>query len=256
MASFIKDVSAYFTTWAKPSIELHHQATLQDSAIEHADCPICFDSLHKNSITVYTTSNGKRVCSHMFCQTCAERWGVTHTTCPLCRAEFSASQTYNFDHNNCFGLFDVDNSGTIDKKECTTALTVLLPYRESDIEKFVERHWHGWDTDQSNSIDEDEFGQIVHAIQTELKNVPATVPTLNSEEWFEYWDEDQSNSLDLNELTLALIHTFGLHGHENHRRDEFIKMIPLIVTFLDPNGDQIISKDEWPEFRANLLANL
>jgi hypothetical protein len=33
-------------------------------------------------------------------------------------------------------------------------------------------------------------------------------------------------------------------------------MIPLIVTFLDPNGDQIISKDEWPEFRANLLANL
>lgn len=253
---------ALFKTWTEPPIELpptelHHQATLQDSAIEHECCPICFESLHAKQITVYTTSDGKRVCPHMFCKVCAKQWGETATTCPMCRQAFSAFKTYNLEQNNCFGLFDVDNSRTIDKKECTIALKVLLPYQEPQIVRFIEEHWDSWDKDGNNSIDEREFEQIVFAIKSELKYVPAVVPILSSDEWFDHWDSDKSNSLDINELTFALIHTFGLEGHEKQRRrEEFIKMIPLIVAILDPDNDGIISKEEWPEFRDNLQANL
>ena len=74
---------------------------------------------------------------------------------------------------------------------------------------------------------------------------------------FEYWDADLSGSLDTQELTLALLHTFGLTGAARRAdREMFVENVGVIIMLLDPNQDGNVDRDEWPQFREAIQLNL
>lgn len=231
---------------------------LQNAAIEHADCPVCLEPLSNGPIAGFQrdmVGYSKRSCRHMVCADCAAK--LRTKNCPICRQKFESFRVYRFGIDNCFSLFDWDNSQTLDKAEVVHALNAVLPYNERALTEYVNEKWANWDADGDETISRREFKQLILAVQVELKNVPVEIPELDDDAWFTHWDADSSNSLDTAELTLALIHTLHLEGDANkERRDELVAMIPLVISILDPDGDRVINSDEWPEFRNNLKANL
>lgn len=227
---------------------------LQKAAIQHADCPVCLEPLSNGPIAGFLRDS-KRSCRHMVCTYCAAK--LIKNSCPMCRKEFDEFKSYQFGTDDCFSLFDWNNSQSLDKAEVVHALNAVLPYSEQALTNYVNKKWPNWDVDGDSTISLEEFDKFTEDVQAVLNNEPVEIPGLDDDAWFTHWDADSSNSLDTAELTLALIHTLHLEGDANKkRRDELVAMIPVVISILDPNGDRVINNAEWPQFRNNLKANL
>ena len=138
-----------------------------------AECSVCFDCLMDKPIACYLDNDNKRVCRHLICADCADKLhNVQKPQCPECRKEFKSYRTFsdfsvdNFDE--CFFMFDFDNSGTLDKTEVSYAIAVLTPYTDEACTKFVQEMWSDWDQDDDGSIDKEEFKTVLVALQSEL----------------------------------------------------------------------------------------
>ena len=73
----------------KPSYLKRHCATkkhkkfVDSMNVVPEECSICQEEIKKKK---------KLECNHSFCETCINRWLLSHNTCPCCRATVSHSQ--------------------------------------------------------------------------------------------------------------------------------------------------------------------
>lgn len=51
-------------------------------------CSICFDVIKRRKMATLHDKKGKRVCSHVYCNSCIKEWAKKNNTCPLCRENF------------------------------------------------------------------------------------------------------------------------------------------------------------------------
>lgn len=75
---------------------------------EDMQCPVCLDAITTDAVKL-------NQCEHVFHRSCIERWFNNHTTCPVCRTNYSEEQRAN------------NNSSPI-HNPMRRRINVILPY--------------------------------------------------------------------------------------------------------------------------------
>lgn len=121
-----------------------------------------------------------------------------------------------------FKALDVDNDGTIDRKEAMFTLKAMLPVdRDGDwLVAHFDALWERWDENRDGRISLEEFIQPeagllayvrAHCPTRSMTQPQAFIPsTTNMPQWFAYWDENGNGVLDQDELVRAVIRSFHL----------------------------------------------
>lgn len=70
--------------------------TPSESSLDDACCPICYEDINPSEDTVHCES----VCKNKFHRECINQWltHATHSTCPLCRSEWSSGEQTEREH--------------------------------------------------------------------------------------------------------------------------------------------------------------
>eukprot|EP00929_Paragymnodinium_shiwhaense_P118935 TRINITY_DN90832_c0_g1_i1.p1 TRINITY_DN90832_c0_g1~~TRINITY_DN90832_c0_g1_i1.p1 ORF type:complete len:682 (+),score=121.23 TRINITY_DN90832_c0_g1_i1:117-2162(+) len=108
--------------WQSPCLLLMEYAT---------ECPVCYDPLYTSRPSVLTSSDGRRICGHYFCFSCAQR---LPSGCPLCRAQAEVGNAKVCALPDVekrpwqwFAMVDVDRDGRLEQAEAVHALEAVLP---------------------------------------------------------------------------------------------------------------------------------
>lgn len=230
------------------------------TAVEYAECPICFEPLCQQACGAMYSRNGIRVCTHYFHLDCLT--SLRAQSCPLCRQEFSTVQPIPKVTENpeaWFRAMDANGDGELSYEEVLEGLRTSIPVDWQRIETDVDRLWNTWDPDRSGSISLAEFldrgtGLIEYlynqfprgehqAPPPLLLDGPDVVGWIEScTAFFEYWDLDRSGSLEQGEMTRALVKTFRLHqGYSGSVAEALENIWPIF----DLDGNGILSQEEF-----------
>jgi len=109
--------------WTSPRLLLMERA---------AECPVCYDPLWRSRPSVLTSADGRRICGHYFCLSCAQR---LQTGCAVCRAQSAdgepcrarALPAVEKRPWQWFAMVDVDCDGRLEQVEAVKALEAVLP---------------------------------------------------------------------------------------------------------------------------------
>ena len=63
------------------------QGTLPNKC-EKTQCSICLCEIKRRKLATLHDKKGKRICKHVYCNSCIKQWSKTANTCPQCRAPF------------------------------------------------------------------------------------------------------------------------------------------------------------------------
>lgn len=133
------------------------------------------------------------------------------------------------------------------------ALFSEMPVDARRLKRDVERLWAQWDRDRSGFLDHNECAALFQHVSREYRAgasgrgpSPALEPSNESREaFFMYWDEDSNGTLDKEEVTRALLKTFGLAAQGTTAVTEMREILENVWPLFDPNGDGVIERSEW-----------
>ena len=116
-------------------------------ALDHAECVICFDPLHSQTLGAMVTMDDKRAverrsCKHLVHLRCLEDWmRLGHNTCPVCRARFGRIVKVPHPDDDAIGWFnlvDVDGNGRLDKIEVLDIIQSQFPIEIAGVQKIID----------------------------------------------------------------------------------------------------------------------
>ena len=233
----------------------------------HAECPICFESLHKAPVGVFLDGRGKRVSQHFFNLEAARQWLSTgNGHCPLTRQPIASVlpvPDLRTDPEGWFRAVDVDGNGKLSRKEVVEALKAQLRVDNKALDAAIaDPHggfWRQWDKDGSGTIEKEELlapqGLAHYVRSTFLKRQDTLlIPDIKRDKnaWYAYWDEDGSGTLEKEEVVRALLKTLNLQSTPA-KVLEMRGTIDAIWPVFDPDGSNSIDKAEF--LAAEGLAN-
>ncbi|KAI9016678.1 hypothetical protein DFJ74DRAFT_239175 [Hyaloraphidium curvatum] len=243
----------------------------ENVAVEHAECLLCFDEMHKYPAAVFASAENRRTCPHFMHLTCAESLVTArHALCPACRRPFAKVRpvpAYDADPRGFFDAVDGDANGSLSKFEVVSVLKALLPIDYRALERDVDSFWTRWDTDSSGELSYEELcgpqGLLVYVRDKFRRSgdrpEPPPLNHNNLRAWFEYWDEDGSQELDKEEVVRALIKTFRL-STDLARVRETREMVDNIWGLFDHDGSGDVDINEFLQpdegLGDTILANL
>ena len=100
---------------------------INDDGIRNGQCDICFEEFKDtNDIAVFEGENGRRLCKHYTCSTCATH--LTNSKCPFCTKVFTR-MTRGLDLSDAqraFELLDVNQDGQLSKQEILDGVEMMI----------------------------------------------------------------------------------------------------------------------------------
>lgn len=166
--------------------------SISSPAIEHAECPICFEALYKEpKAGLFASKNsflkGKtqfRVCQHLFHARCLT--AVINKTCPLCRKPYEQAKVLPNPFANpteWFSMVDVNGDGKLSKNEVIEVLKAELAIDWKELENaLVPELWAQWDRNRDGSIGYNELMDLENGLMAfvaehfPLRDVPVVNP--------------------------------------------------------------------------------
>eukprot|EP01065_Artemidia_motanka_P044808 TRINITY_DN6438_c0_g1_i4.p1 TRINITY_DN6438_c0_g1~~TRINITY_DN6438_c0_g1_i4.p1 ORF type:complete len:310 (+),score=32.11 TRINITY_DN6438_c0_g1_i4:55-930(+) len=227
-------------------------------AIQYAECPICFEPLCKDTVGVFLDAQGRRVSPHFYRFSAAQSWFKDNQSCPMTRAAVSsvaAVPRLREDPRSWFQLCDIDGDGKLSRKEVVEALKAQLDLDVEQLNKFAsdDAAWRSWDTDGSGWITLDEITDPSRGLLkfiTDRFGGPSgrgkAIPDIRQdrESWYRYWDQDGNGSLQREEVTRALVKTFGL-GENVYKLQSVSDALNAVWPIFDPDGSGSVEKKEF-----------
>ena len=225
-------------------------------AVQHAECPICYDELHVRPPAVFVGRNNKRTCSHFLHLDCAQSLLANgRDTCPICRKKYAkVVKVPDFQANpkEWFKCVDADGNGKLSKYEVLEVLQAILPIDHRKLEQNVDALWSRWDKDGSGDIDERELcdpntGLLAYVRSNYKKNGVVNEPALTMstrEQWFYFWDEDNSGCLSKEEIFRALAKTFKI-STALYKVQEMKDVLDAVWAVFDTDGSGEIDMTEF-----------
>eukprot|EP01059_Diplonema_ambulator_P029305 TRINITY_DN48651_c0_g1_i1.p1 TRINITY_DN48651_c0_g1~~TRINITY_DN48651_c0_g1_i1.p1 ORF type:complete len:256 (+),score=44.98 TRINITY_DN48651_c0_g1_i1:48-815(+) len=225
------------------------------SAVDHAECTLCFEDLCSAPLAILINENAKRVCRHFFHHDCLKEvhdfaeGNSKDMTCPVCRepcTDIIKMPDPATSAEKWFEMTDTDGNGDLSFREVTDVVRATCNISDADADNIIKGKWADFDKDGNQGIQWEEFSTLLTFIFENLpENLKVEVPSIteDKEKWFKFWDEDGSGSLDKDELARALIKTF--------KKDAIVKVseiqeiLECVWPLFDPNGDNTISLDEF-----------
>eukprot|EP00291_Cryptomonas_curvata_P009898 CAMPEP_0172186018 /NCGR_PEP_ID=MMETSP1050-20130122/20498_1 /TAXON_ID=233186 /ORGANISM="Cryptomonas curvata, Strain CCAP979/52" /LENGTH=259 /DNA_ID=CAMNT_0012860081 /DNA_START=23 /DNA_END=799 /DNA_ORIENTATION=- len=142
-----------YSQYMPPSAPIEHQR-----AIQFAECPVCFDSMHSAPSGVFAGADGRRTCAHFFHLRCAE--GVRDSSrggrvCPICRAAFHAVlpvPSPDSDPDGWFRVVDLNGDGRLSQREVLEVLRAQVAVDYGQLEERLPGWWHKWDPQGTGAI--------------------------------------------------------------------------------------------------------
>lgn len=197
-------------------------------ASEHAECPICFEPLCSAPLALFSAANGRRVCWHIFHETCARQLAGVNLNCPLCRADFNhvtAVPRIDTDPNAWFDACDMDGNNALSTREVLEIVKSSFPVDHTKLERDLPKLWRRWDPNGDGHIQRHEFlapnGLLDflrdHFPKQTGRHDDLPVPDIRSDKqaWFRHFDEDGSGELSISEVTRGLIKSYHLSSDVN-----------------------------------------
>lgn len=227
-------------------------------AMRHAECPICFEPLHKAAVGVFVDSSGRRVSPHFFNLEAAGEWlSSGNGACPITRLAVSAVKALpdlRRDPNGWFDAVDIDRDGRLSRREVIECLKAQLPVNNQALDAAAAdpSHWmwKQWDSDGSGYIERGELlqpqGLAAYVQQAFHRSTQDMVPDIRRDKtaWYRFWDEDDSGSLEKDEVVRALLKTLGL-TQDQSRVALMRSTIDAIWPIFDSDGSGSIERDEF-----------
>lgn len=224
------------------------------AAVEHAECPICFEELHSAPSGVFVDANRRRVSQHFFNYNAATKWLQEKKSCPITRNPAAAVMLVpdiRRDPRGWFKVVDMDGDGKLSRKEVVEVLKAQLPidYRRLEQEALKGDLWRMWDTNGNGFLEEQELlgdqGLVNYVASVFQQGSPQSAPPdikTNRIAWFQHFDEDYSGSLEQGEVVRALIKTLHLSSQQ---MDAVCECIEAIWPIFDTDGSGSIERDEF-----------
>jgi len=226
-------------------------------AVEHAECPVCYDEMHSRPVAVLK-HNGKRVCRHFFHVECAQQMLASNLKeCAVCRAKYSsvfAVPNYETNAKGWFEAVDFDGNGKLSRAEVLEILKAICPVDWRRLEARAGDLWTRWDVNGDGELSFEEIcnartGLLVYVKSTfkPAENKPAIPPALTlrtKREWFSYWDEDSNGTLEQVEVVRALIKTFAL-SFDLAKLEEMRSTVHAVWPLFDLDGSGEIDISEF-----------
>lgn len=231
----------------------------RSAAERHAECPICFEPLHKAPVGVFLDHEGKRVSHHFFRLDAAQKWIQSgNGMCPLTRAPVHSVlpvPDIRTDPDGWFRAVDLDGDAKLSRFEVVECLKAQLPVDNEALDSAVAdlNHWmwQQWDKDGSGFIERDELLEqqgLAAYVRTAFHSSagPRDIPSIERDKgkWYDYWDEDDSGSLEQEEVVRALIKTLKL-SQDQERVQQMRATVDAIWPIFDSDGSGSIERDEF-----------
>jgi len=232
----------------------------RSAAERHAECPICFEALHKAPVGVFLSREGRRVSSHFYRLEAAQEWIKSgNGTCPLTRAPVHSVlpvPDIRTDPNGWFRAVDVDGDRRLSHEEVVECLKAQLAVDNAALDAAVadDGHWmwQQWDKDGSGFIEQDELLQdqglaaYVREAFSRTDDADSRIPSIESSKgaWYDYWDEDKSGSLEQEEVVRALLKTLRL-TQDQSRVQQMRATVDAIWPIFDSDGSGSIERNEF-----------
>ena len=241
-----------------PAVQRQPSPAQDSTALKHAECPICFEKLHKAPVGVFLNRGGRRVSQHFFNLEAANEWLRSGSgLCPLTRqpiASVLGVPDIRADPDGWFSAVDVDGDGRLSRREVVECLKAQLAVDNAALDAAVEDRghwmWQQWDKDGNGYIERNELlepqGLAAYVRTAFHKSERELIPEISTNRtgWFEYWDEDCSGSLDKEEVVRALLKTLKLTADAS-RVSQLRSSIDAIWPVFDSDGSGVIEKDEF-----------
>jgi Ca2+-binding EF-hand superfamily protein len=243
------------------AMEGHLRQSLAD---EHAECAICYVPLCDQDMCLLVSDSEERVCTHFFHTQCVSQWFSScddesePKTCPCCRREAHGSMNVPVpeeDPDGWFKCMDFDNDGGLSKTEVRNALMAQIPLNEKLLEEAINKFWHRWDPDNSGEISKEEMLDPQRGLLAFVRNTrelartesraPPALSNATKIDFFDFWDEDESGTLEKEEVTRALLKTFGLSSQDIAKVGEMRDIVNKTWFLFDHDGDGIIDRNEF-----------
>jgi Ca2+-binding EF-hand superfamily protein len=228
-------------------------------ALRYAECPICYEPLHKAPVGVFLSQSGARVSNHFYQLSAARSWiGAGNGLCPLTRkpiASVLAVPDLRTDPDAWFDCCDVDGDGRLSRAEVVECLKAQFPMDVAALDAAIaDRHhwmWEQWDVDGSGWLEREELlapNGLVAMARELFAASPANgrIPNIrdSKEAWYSYWDEDNSGTLEQEEVVRALLKTLELTLDEA-KVLQMRSTITAIWPIFDTDGSGSIERDEF-----------
>ncbi|KAF4680944.1 hypothetical protein FOZ60_012759 [Perkinsus olseni] len=233
-------------------------------AEEHAECAVCYDTLPGKAnapVCVLTGPDGRRVCPHYFHVDCVNYMlSSGQNLCPLCRTPYRGYlpiPDIDKDPKAWFRAVDLNGDGKLDKQEVMFVLKSTLPINYQRLEKDFDKLFRRWDASGDGYIQYRELmgpGGLVNFVRSNFRRntkdlacVMGAMPSLRNDKagWFKYWDEDGNGVLDKEEVTRALIKTFGWQRDSLEQNSTARMVIDALWSDFDTDGDGTIDSREF-----------
>lgn len=227
---------------------------MESVALQHAECPICFEPLCRGEIGVFLDATGQRVSKHFYNLAAArEMLANGIITCPLTRRPIHSVQKVpdiRSDPDGWFGTVDVDGNGKLSHAEVVDSLKAILPV---DLDAFdraasAPGWWEQFDRDGSGFIERHELPQLVEHVTKVVagRKNDECIPDIRTDRnaWFEYWDEDCSRALDKEEVVRALLKTLQLTS-DPARVAQMRSTLDAIWCLFDEDGSGTVDRQEF-----------
>jgi Ca2+-binding EF-hand superfamily protein len=256
------DVQAHRAASSAPPALSAQAAAPSSVAVEHAECPICFDEMHSRAVAVFKAANGKRTCRHFLHLNCAQSLAAAHmNTCPVCRAPFATCfEVPNYEKNpqGWFKAVDADGNGKLSRAEVLEILRAICPVDWRRLEARAADLWQRWDANGDGEISYEEFchprdGLLAYVKSTFARrgggggeaDAPPPQLTLSSKkQWFAHFDDDGSGSLEQEEVVRGLIKTFDLRL-DLFKLNEMRQTVLAVWPLFDLDGSDSIDMEEF-----------
>ncbi len=243
-------------------VAIPHSATVtprdepdvQSVALQHAECPICFEPLCRGEIGVFLDASGQRVSKHFYNLAAArELLANGNSTCPLTRKPIASVRQVpdiRSDPDGWFGTVDVDGDGQLSLAEVVEALKAMLPVDPYAFDRAAAQPgwWQQYDRDGSGFIERHELPKLVEYVQKQVaarRTSETLIPNIRADRnaWFGYWDEDDSGTLDKEEVVRALLKTLQLTS-DPARVAQMRSTVDAIWCLFDEDGNGTVDREE------------
>ena len=243
--------------------------TTTNVAVEHAECPICFDLMSAKPAAVLLAGGGaakkKRACRHFIHLECADDLVRRRMmSCPVCRAPFAACAklpSWETEPKAFFDAIDADGNGALNRAEVMEMMQALLPVDFRALERDADAFWRKWDKNGDGMIS---FGELMspdgllayvkHRFAKGERPPPPVLTRRTRQEWFDYFDEDGSKAIEQEELVRALVKTFGLSS-DLRKLNELRENVRNVWMIFDHDGSNSVDYGEFvaPDGLADTL---
>lgn len=226
-------------------------------AVEHAECPICFDAMCSQPSGVLTKS-GRRCCVHFFHKRCITDVLNAHpcnATCPMCRLAFDSVlevPSIEKDPKRWFQCVDLNGDHKLSRQEVTEVFRAQLPCDMEQLEEQMPQLFRRFDHDGDGYITEQEImapgvGLLAYIMQNYPRgNLQIAIPDIRRDKqaWFRFFDEDKSGTLEKEEVVRALVKSFRM-SEDLQRVHMMREIVNAIWPIFDHDGSGTIEMHEF-----------